>query len=75
MKFIFRVGPIYMFVADKASKTCAADGVPKGLQFLAGALGGQFHPAVRKVPHGADDFKAGSHDFRGIAKTDTLHLA
>ena len=75
LKFIFCVGPIYMLGPDKASKTCAADGVAKRLQFPAGAFGGQGHPSIRQVADGADDFKSGGHGLRGVTKTDSLHVA
>ena len=75
MKFILCVTPIYTFVADKASKSCATNGVMKRLQFLAGALGNQFNAPVRQIADEAGDFKAGGDGFRGVAKSDTLHTA
>ena len=74
-KFILRVAPIYIFVADKASKSRIADGGAKGFQFLARAFGDQFHAAVGQIADGAGDFKSGGDGFRGVAKPDTLHVA
>ena len=75
MKFIFCAGPIYTFVADKASKSCAMDRLAEGFEFRAVTLGNQLHPAVRKITDGAGDIKTGGDGFRGITKTDALHLA
>jgi len=75
MKFIFCLPPNYTFVTDKASKSCATNGVMKCLQFPAGALGNQFNASVRQIADEAGDFKAGGDGFRGVAKPDTLHTA
>jgi len=75
VEFIFCFAPIYTFVADKASKSCATDGVTKCLQFPAATLGNQFHPSVRQIADGANDFKTGGDGFRSVTKPDALHEA
>src|SRR5690242_5844004 len=74
-KFIFRVGPSYLLVPNKSSKTCIQNGGSKSLQFRPGALGEQFHPSIREITDGAGDFKAGGDGFGGVTKADTLHAA
>ena len=73
--FIFCVGPIYLLVADKASKSCTTDGFTKGLKFRALALGDEFNAAIGQIAHEAGNFKTGGDGFDGITETDALHAA
>jgi hypothetical protein len=74
LKFIFRNGPSYLFVANKSSKTCGAEGGAKGVEFGADALGDEFDAAVGKVADDAGDFKAGGDGSGGVTKADALHI-
>ena len=67
-KIILRVAPSYIFVADKASKSRAANGLAEGFQFLARAFGDEFDATVGQIADGAGDFKAGGDGFGGVAK-------
>jgi hypothetical protein len=68
-------GPIYMLIADKASKTFSADGGAEGVEFGARAFGGEFDAAIGQVADCAGDFKTGGGGFGGVAKTHALHAA
>jgi len=46
VKFILRLAPRHVFVADETSKSRATDGLAERLEFLARALGGQFDTPV-----------------------------
>ena len=70
-----RVGPSYLLVADKASKTFSADGGAERLEFRAGTFGDEFDAAIGQIADGAADFKTGGDGFCGIAKPDALHAA
>ena len=75
MKFILRVAPRDLSSRIKSRKPRVANGGAKGFQFRARAFGDQFHAAVRQIAHGAGHFKSGGDGFRGVAKTDALHVA
>ena len=75
MKFIFCGGPIYLLIANKASKTFSANGGAKSLQFRVRSLGDEFDAAIGQVAHEAGDFKTGGDGFDGITETDALHAA
>ena len=74
-KFILRGAPRYIFVADKMFQPRVANGGAEGFELFARAFGGQFDAAVGQITHNAGNFKSGGDGFRGVAKTDTLHMA
>ena len=74
-KFILCCGPIYLLVADKASKTFSPDGGAKGSEFFARAFSNEFDAAVGQVADVAGDFKTGGDGLDGITKPDALHAA
>jgi hypothetical protein len=74
-KFIFSVGPSYLFVADKSSKTCIMDGRAKRFEFGGCAFGDEFHATVGEIADGAGDFKTGDDGFGGVAEADALHAS
>jgi len=74
-KFILCCGPIYLLVADKASKTFSADGGAERFEFRARAFGDELDAAVRQVVDDAGDFKTGGGGFGGVAEADALHAA
>jgi len=72
-KFIFRVRPSYLLVADKSSKTCIVQRRVESLEFRAVAFGDEFNAAVRQIADDAGDFKAGSNGLGGVTKANALH--
>jgi hypothetical protein len=75
VKFILRVAPTYTFVADKASKSRASDGVAKRFEFFARTFGDEFDAAVGQIAHNAGDLKTGGESLGGVAKADALDAA
>jgi len=72
-KFIFRVRPHYLLVADKSSKTCIVERGAESGEFRMAAFGVEFHAAVGQIADGAGDFKTGGDGFGGVTKADALH--
>jgi hypothetical protein len=72
-KLIFRVGPNYLLVPNKSSKTCIQYGRAKCLQFGPAALGNEFDPAVGQVANIAGDFETGGHGLGRVTEANTLH--
>jgi hypothetical protein len=74
-KIILRGAPVCLFVADKASKSRAANRITKCLQFIPRTLRNKFDPAIRQIADGAGDFKTGGDRPGGVTKTNALHAA
>ena len=67
--------PFYIFIADKTSKSRAANGLAEGLEFTAFALGDEFDTAIGQVADDTGDLKTGGDIPGGVTKADALHPA
>jgi hypothetical protein len=75
MQCILCVAPRDGLVTDQPGKPRVTNRRAEGFQFVAPAFGDQFHATIRQVPHRAGHFKSRGQGFRGVAKTNTLHVA
>ena len=74
-KIILRVGPIYLLITNKTSKTFIADGGAERLQFGLGSFCDEFNAAIGQVADRARDFKTGCDRSGRVTKTNPLHAA
>ena len=67
--------PRHSLAADKGFQSRIAYGIAESSKLFAHTFGDQLDSTVGQIAHGAGDFKSGGDGFRGVAESNTLHMA